>query len=129
MTTPPPALDPECFRRLGHALVDLVTDYLAGLPARPVFRPMRPAERATLLQEALGEAGASPEAIVERFSTAVLPHAMGNGHPRFFGWVNSAPAPIGVLAASSPPRWTRAARGATTRRSTSSAPRFAGSWS
>ena len=98
MTTPPPALDPERFRRLGHALVDLVTDYLAGLPARPVFRPMRSAERATLLQEALGEAGVSPEAIVERFSTAVLPHAMGNGHPRFFGWVNSAPAPIGVLA-------------------------------
>ena len=98
MTTPPPALDPERFRRLGHTLVDLVTDYLAGLPARPVFRPMRSAERATLLQEALGEAGVSPEAIVERFSTAVLPHAMGNGHPRFFGWVNSAPAPIGVLA-------------------------------
>src|SRR5204863_520894 len=24
--------------------------------------------------------------------------AMGNGHPRFFGWVNSPPAPIGVLA-------------------------------
>jgi len=25
------------------------------------------------------------------FRTAVLPHAMGNGHPRFFGWVNSPP--------------------------------------
>src|SRR5213080_3195229 len=94
----PPAIDPEHFRRLGHALVDLVTDHFAGIRERPVFRPMQPAERATLLQEALGEAGVSPEAIVERFSTAVLPHAMGNGHPRFFGWVNSAPAPIGVVA-------------------------------
>ena len=28
----------------------------------------------------------------------MLPHPMGNGHPRFFGWVNSPPAPIGVLA-------------------------------
>ena len=28
----------------------------------------------------------------------VLPHAMGNGHPAFFGWVNSPPALAGVLA-------------------------------
>jgi aromatic-L-amino-acid decarboxylase len=94
----PPAIDPEHFRRLGHELVDLVTDHLAGIRERPVFRPMQPAERATLMQEALGEAGARPEVIIERFRTAVLPHAMGNGHPRFFGWVNSPPAPIGVLA-------------------------------
>src|SRR5213080_4593764 len=94
----PPAIDPEHFRRLGHALVDLVTDHFAGIRERPVFRPMQPAERATLMQEALGEAGARPEVIIERFRTAVLPHAMGNGHPRFFGWVNSPPAPIGVVA-------------------------------
>src|SRR5213080_5225673 len=94
----PPAIDPEHFRRLGHALVDLVTDHFAGIRERPVFRPMQPAERATLMQEALGEAGARPEVIIERVRTAVLPHAMGNGHPRFFGWVNSPPAPIGVVA-------------------------------
>src|SRR5213592_3602933 len=94
----PPAIDPEHFRRMGHALVDLVTDHFAGIRERPVFRPMQPAERATLMQEALVEAGARPEVIIERFRTAVLPHAMGNGHPRFFGWVNSPPAPIGVLA-------------------------------
>ena len=28
----------------------------------------------------------------------VLPHAMGNGHPAFFGWVNPPPALAGVLA-------------------------------
>src|SRR5207249_7678214 len=49
-------------------------------------------------QEPLGAAGVGPEVLLERVRAAVLPHAMGNGHPRFFGWVNSAPAPIGVLA-------------------------------
>jgi glutamate/tyrosine decarboxylase-like PLP-dependent enzyme len=93
-----PAIGPERFRRLGHELVDLVAEYLAGIRERPVFTPMRPAERATLLEEALGETGRAPEAVLERFRTAVLPHAMGNGHPRFFGWVNSPPSPIGVLA-------------------------------
>src|SRR5258705_4254748 len=92
------ALDPEHFRRLAHEAVDLVADYLAGLAAAPVFRPMSPAERTTLMQESLGASGVAPELVLERFRTAVLPHAMGNGHPRFFGWVNSPPAPIGIVA-------------------------------
>ena len=94
----PPALDPESFRRLAHAAVDLVADYLASIRTRPVFQPMAPDQRAALIQEPLGEAGAGAEAILEHFRTAVLPHAMGNGHPRFFGWVNSPPAPIGIVA-------------------------------
>src|SRR2546425_1199413 len=94
----PPALDPEHFRRLAHDTVDLVADYLAGISARPVFLPMTPAERAALMQEPLGAAGVGPEVLLERVRAAVLPHAMGNGHPRFFGWVNSPPAPVGVLA-------------------------------
>src|SRR2546422_3733242 len=94
----PPALDPEHFRRLAHDTVDLVADHLASMRSRPVFRPMAPDERATLVQQPLGEAGADAEAVLERFRTAVLPHAMGNGHPRFFGWVTSPPAPIGIVA-------------------------------
>ena len=43
-------------------------------------------------------AGVSPEAVLERVRAAVLPHAMGNGHPRFWGWVNSPPAVMGVFA-------------------------------
>ncbi len=94
----PLALDPERFRRLAHAAVDLIADYLDGIGAAPVFGPMTPSERIALMQEPLEAAGVAPEAILERFRTAVLPHAMGNGHPRFFGWVNSPPAPIGVVA-------------------------------
>ena len=97
-TTAPPGLHPEHFRHLAHEAVDLVADYLAGIAAGPVFTPMTPAERTTLMQEPLAAAGVGPEAVLERFRAAVLPHAMGNGHPRFFGWVNSPPAPIGVIA-------------------------------
>ena len=96
--SPPLALGAEHFRRIAHEAVDLVADYLAGIRAAPVFRPMTPAERTTLMQEPLGAAGVAPETMLERFRTAVLPHAMGNGHPRFFGWVNSPPAPIGAVA-------------------------------
>ena len=96
--TAPLALDPEHFRRLAYDAVDLVADYLAALGRGPVFRPMSVEQRSTLIQEALAPSGVRPEALIERFRTAVLPHAMGNGHPRFFGWVNSPPAPIGIVA-------------------------------
>ncbi len=95
---PPPALDPEEFRRLGHRAVDLMADWLGGIPAGPVFAPMTPGQRQAVLSQPLPEEGVAPDAILERFAGAVLPHPMGNGHPRFFGWVNSAPAPMGALA-------------------------------
>lgn len=92
------AMDPEVFRRLGHRAVDLALEHLQGIRQRPVFRPMAPEEREKLLAQPLSAQGARPEAIVEQFREGVLPHPMGNGHPPFFGWVNSPPAPIGVLA-------------------------------
>ncbi len=90
-------IDPEEFRRLGHRVVDLVTEYLAGVRDRPVFQPMTVGERRALLEQPLPEDGLAPEAALQRFERAVLPHPMGNGHPRFFGWVNAPPAPIAVL--------------------------------
>jgi glutamate/tyrosine decarboxylase-like PLP-dependent enzyme len=59
---------------------------------------MKPEERGRLLEQALPDDGRDPRAILDLFRDAVLPHAMGNGHPRFFGWVNSPPAPLGVIA-------------------------------
>ena len=92
------AIDPETFRALGYRAVDLATAYLAGMRERPVFRPMQPDERIGLMEQALPEAGLAPDAIFDQFAERVLPHPMGNGHPRFFGWVNSPPSPIGALA-------------------------------
>lgn len=94
----PPALDPEDFRRLGYRAVDLATEYLRQMRERPVFTPMTPAEREALLNQPLPEDGSPPEGVLGAFRETVLPHPMGNGHPRFFGWVNSPPAPLGVLA-------------------------------
>jgi aromatic-L-amino-acid/L-tryptophan decarboxylase len=92
------ALDAEQFRRLGHRAIDLAADYLAGLRSRPVFRPMGEPERRDLLEQPLSEEGTPPEALLDVIARQVLPYPMGNGHPRFFGWVNSPPAPAAILA-------------------------------
>ena len=93
----PLAMDPEEFRRLGYQAVDLLADYLGGLGERAVFTPMTPRERAAILDEPLSDAGLDAASLLERCRSQVLAHPMGNGHPRFFGWVNSPPAPLGVL--------------------------------
>jgi glutamate/tyrosine decarboxylase-like PLP-dependent enzyme len=86
------------FRSAAHALVDGVAEHLATLPSRPVWQPLPDDLRERLLGLPLPE---DPVALDELASTAlrdVLPHAMGNGHPAFFGWVNPPPAPAGVMA-------------------------------
>jgi glutamate/tyrosine decarboxylase-like PLP-dependent enzyme len=93
-----PAIGHDEFLELAHRAVDLAADHLHGIGRGPVYQPMRADERQRLLEQPLGDDGRDPHAILDLFRDAVLPHPMGNGHPRFFGWVNSPPSPLGVLA-------------------------------
>ncbi|WP_051969771.1 pyridoxal phosphate-dependent decarboxylase family protein [Kitasatospora azatica] len=92
------ATSDQSFRSSAHTTADLVADYLAAVPAGPVWQPMDPAARQALLNAPLPAEGRSLDELLGVIATDVLPAPMGNGHPRFFGWVNSAPAPAGVLA-------------------------------
>jgi aromatic-L-amino-acid/L-tryptophan decarboxylase len=90
--------DHEAFRRAAHAAVDGVADHLAELPARPVWQPLPDELRERLLALPLPDRGTALEDLVATALRDVLPHAMGNGHPAFFGWVNPPPSPAGVIA-------------------------------
>jgi glutamate/tyrosine decarboxylase-like PLP-dependent enzyme len=86
------------FRSAAHALVDGVVDHLAALPSRPVWQPLPDGLREQLLCLPLPEQAGALDDLVATALGDVLPHAMGNGHPAFFGWVNPPPSPAGVLA-------------------------------
>ncbi|MEV7175499.1 pyridoxal-dependent decarboxylase [Kitasatospora sp. NPDC093679] len=88
----------EDFRSAAHAAADLVADYLEGLADRPVWQPTAVADRQALLDLPLPETGTDLGGLLKTVAEQVLPAPMGNGNPRFFGWVNSAPQPAGVLA-------------------------------
>ena len=90
--------DLEEFGRAGRALVDAVAGHLAALPERPVWQPMPDGLRAELLSMPLPEGPSDLQRLTEVMTRDVLPHAMGNGHPGFFGWVNPPPSLAGVLA-------------------------------
>jgi glutamate/tyrosine decarboxylase-like PLP-dependent enzyme len=95
------ALDmtPDEFRRVGHQLVDRIAEQLARMPQGPVT----PAESGTVVRSALGaerglpDKGAEPEALLANAAELLFNHSLFNGHPRFFGYITSSPAPIGVL--------------------------------
>ncbi len=100
MTPPEETLDPENWddlRALGHQMVDDMMSYLEGVRERPVWQPIPKEVRASLEGAAPREPRALPEVYAE-FTRNILPHPMGNIHPRFWGWVIGTGSPSGALA-------------------------------
>jgi glutamate/tyrosine decarboxylase-like PLP-dependent enzyme len=94
----PLEMDPEEFRRLGHALVDRVAGFLSEIRARPVTPGETPEQvRAALGGGGMPAHGADAGALVDRAATLLIEHSLYNGHPRFFGYITSSAAPIGAL--------------------------------
>jgi len=95
----PLAMDAEAFRRAGHRLVDELAVLLASIPTRPVTPGEGPAAvRAALgLGGPLPERGTDAETLLEDTARLLFDHSLFNGHPRFFGYITSSPAPIGML--------------------------------
>ena len=79
-------------RRVGYRVVDLIADYLTTLPGRPVFQPCPPDLIGSFADGSLPQAGQGVDALLDEFASTVASYPFGNGHPRFFGWVNSPPA-------------------------------------
>ncbi len=94
------SLDPTdwpAFRALGHRLLDEMLDHIEHRCDSPVWRPLPATTQAALCaplpMEPQGEAGACAD-----FLAHVLPYPSGNTHPRFWGWVQGAGTPLGVVA-------------------------------
>jgi glutamate/tyrosine decarboxylase-like PLP-dependent enzyme len=76
----------------------MIAEHLTTLPERPVFQPFPPELAAKRLDSRAPEEGQDPDEVLEAFSREVEPYPFGNGHPQFFGWVNSPPAVMGIFA-------------------------------
>jgi|APTNR8051073442_1049403.scaffolds.fasta_scaffold02982_3 L-2,4-diaminobutyrate decarboxylase len=91
------AYDPEGFRRQGHALIDVLADYLramqqpAGQPAI-AYRP--PAETLAEWASRLKEGEPDPMRIFQ----SVLGQSVSLHHPHYMGHQISPPAPMAALA-------------------------------
>jgi aromatic-L-amino-acid/L-tryptophan decarboxylase len=91
------AFDKETFRQFGYQVMDEVTSYLSGVSERPVWQPMPDEVHMAIREQELPLEGRPFEQALAFIQQMILPFPQGNGHPRFAGWINSAPAHAGVL--------------------------------
>jgi aromatic-L-amino-acid/L-tryptophan decarboxylase len=91
---------PEEFRTLGYQLIDRIALHFEKIRERPVT----PGESLTDVRKAIGAAAGLPAngshspAMLAELTDTLLDHSLFNAHPRFWGYITSGPAPIGVLA-------------------------------
>jgi glutamate/tyrosine decarboxylase-like PLP-dependent enzyme len=93
-------LDPkdwQALRALGHQMVDDMMTYLETVRERPVWQPI-PEDVRSFLKQPLPVEGQATGEVYQDFKEHVLPHPLGNIHPRFWGWVNGTGTPFAMLA-------------------------------
>lgn len=89
---------PEEIRRIGYRVADLIAEHLTTLPEQPVFQPFPKDLAAGYLNASAPSSGESADKILDTFAAEIAPYPFGNGHPRFYGWVNSPPVIMSVFA-------------------------------
>ncbi|WP_257170603.1 aspartate aminotransferase family protein [Bradyrhizobium sp. SRS-191] len=97
---PAETLDPRDWndvRAQGHRMLDDMIDYIAGIRDRPVWQPMSQATRQRF-RSGLPQAPTDLAEVYRDFSELVVPHATGNVHPGFMGWVHGGGTVVGMLA-------------------------------
>lgn len=90
-------LSPDEFRQLGYQVIDMIAQRLAVNADAPVRQPVPPDVRDELMRQPIPQEGSDPADLLARVESLVLSYPMGNSSPRFFAWVNSPPAPLGIL--------------------------------
>ena len=98
--TAPLEMTSDQFRSLGHDLVNRIADFLGSIGTRPVTRAESPAEvrLALTANRGLPEEGQGAESLLRDTAALLFEHSLFNGHPRFYGYITSSAAPIGMLA-------------------------------
>ncbi|MDP9125326.1 MAG: pyridoxal-dependent decarboxylase [Pseudomonadota bacterium] len=94
------SLDPadwHALREQGHQMLNDMFDHLEQVASRPVWQPVPDSIREAF-REPLPGAPIPIEQVHARFMTQVLPHSVGNTHPRFMGWVHGGGTAEGMLA-------------------------------
>ncbi len=95
-------LDPRDWaelRALAHRALDETFDAVAGIRERPPWRPIPPDIREAIAADPLPCAPSDPAEVYATFLERVAPYAVDSRHPRFFGWVQGAGTPAGIIAA------------------------------
>lgn len=95
----PIELNKEEFRKIGHQLIDDISDFIATIDEKPVTVNKSPSElQGVLGKTSLPENGVPATELISKTTDLLFNHSLFNGHPKFLGYITSSAAPIGALA-------------------------------
>lgn len=89
----------EEFKKTGHYLIDAIADFIDTIKQKPVTTGESPKQLQAILGNAnLPEHGTNAMELFSKTVDLMFDHSLLNGHPKFFGYITSSPAPVGALA-------------------------------
>jgi aromatic-L-amino-acid/L-tryptophan decarboxylase len=91
-------MDPREFRKVGHRVVDLLSDYFEQIEEKRVFPDVEPGFLASLFDEPLPEHSIPTERVLNEIQAKLLPYCTHVGHPGYMGLITPSPNPVGVIA-------------------------------
>jgi aromatic-L-amino-acid decarboxylase len=91
-------MDPDDFRRHGHALVEWIADYLADAERYPVLSPLSPGDIRRRLPVAAPDEGEPFDSILRDFERVIVPGLTHWNHPGFLAYFATTASAPGVLA-------------------------------
>lgn len=92
-------IDKENFQKIGHQLIDDISDFIFSIDEKPVTFNESPSQLQNILgNTALPENGIPATELIARVTDLLLNHSLFNGHPKFLGYITSSASPIGALA-------------------------------
>jgi len=90
-------MGPEAFREAGHAVVDLLADYLATVEGRAVFPQVEPGQLRPLFAVAPPEQPEPIEAILADYTRLIEPNVTHWQHPGFLAYFSTTASGAGIL--------------------------------
>jgi len=93
----PVEMDAKIFREAGYVLIDHIAEFLSSLSALPVTTAPTPGSVRAKLPSSLPFTGSDPLILIKETWQLLVNNSLFNGHPRFWGYITSSPAPMGML--------------------------------
>jgi aromatic-L-amino-acid decarboxylase len=90
-------MQPNEFRRHGHAVVDWIADYLENPEQWPVLPDVRPGELRSSLPQSPPAQGESMDAVLDDFRNLIVPATTHWNHPAFMAYFANSSTGAGVL--------------------------------
>lgn len=91
------AMQPNEFRRHGHAVVDWIADYLENPEQWPVLPGVQPGELRNSLPQSPPARGESMDAVLDDFRKLIVPATTHWNHPAFMAYFANSSTGAGVL--------------------------------